>query len=92
MLLKSGTRTDKWAPAGCFLETSFAVASAIAAAKGSSVTIDSARTPILLSSFISPNYPVVECMDHEGKDEGELDLVKGEQLAVFKRFNHRSYE
>ncbi len=89
--VKSGTRTDKWVPAGCFLETSVPVASAIAAAKGSSVIIDPARTPFLLSSFISPNYPVVAFMDHEGKGEGGLNLVEGEQLAVFKRFNHWSY-
>lgn len=80
-----------WVPAGCLLETNVPVASAIAAAKGGSGTADPAKTPILPLSIISTSFPGVALMDYKKKGEEELDLIEGEQLRVFKRYNHWSY-
>lgn len=83
-----------WVPAGCLLETNVPVASAIAeatAAKGGSGSGDASKTPILPLSIISTSFPGVALMDYKKKGEEELDLVEGDQLRVFKRYNHWSY-
>ncbi|KAF9453601.1 hypothetical protein P691DRAFT_658207 [Macrolepiota fuliginosa MF-IS2] len=80
-----------WVPAGCLLETNVPVASAIAEAKGGSASGDPSKTPILPLSIISTSFPGVALMDYKKKGEEELDLVEGEQLRVFKRYNHWSY-
>lgn len=83
-----------WVPAGCLLETNVPVASAIAeatAAKGTVGSGDVSKTPILPLSIISTSFPGVALMDYKKKGEEELDLVEGEQLRVFKRYNHWSY-
>ncbi|EKM81807.1 hypothetical protein AGABI1DRAFT_70274 [Agaricus bisporus var. burnettii JB137-S8] len=82
-----------WVPAGCLLETNVPVASAIAeatAAKGTA-SGDASKTPILPLSIISTSFPGVALMDYRKKGDEELDLVEGEQLRVFKRYNHWSY-
>ncbi|KAF5362423.1 hypothetical protein D9756_002432 [Leucocoprinus leucothites] len=82
-----------WVPAGCLLETNVPVASAVAeanAAKGISGS-DSSKTPILPLSIISTSFPGVALMDYNKKGDEELELVEGDQLRVFKRYNHWSY-
>jgi len=80
-----------WVPAGCLLETNVPVASAIAEAKGNSGSGDSSRTPILPLSIISTSFSGVALMDYNKKGDEELELVEGDQLRVFKRYNHWSY-
>lgn len=83
-----------WVPAGCLLETNVPVASAIAeatAAKGTIVSGEASKTPILPLSIISTSFPGVALMDYRKKGDEELDLVEGEHLRVFKRYNHWSY-
>jgi bZIP factor len=83
-----------WVPAGCLLETNVPVASAIAAAaavKGTSGPSDVSKTPILPLSIISTSFPGIALMDYNKKGDEELELVEGDQLRVFKRYNHWSY-
>ncbi|THH30709.1 hypothetical protein EUX98_g3470 [Antrodiella citrinella] len=87
-----------WVPAGCLLETSVPVASAIAeaTARGSADTPPTTpggtgKTPILPLSILSTSFPGIALMDYKKKGEEELDLVKDDQLRVFKRYNHWSY-
>jgi protein STE50 len=82
-----------WVPAGCLLETSVPVASAIAEAKQVSgpQPESPAKTPILPLSIISTSFPGIALMDYKKKGDEELDLAKDDQLRVFKRYNHWSY-
>ncbi|KZS94608.1 hypothetical protein SISNIDRAFT_453555 [Sistotremastrum niveocremeum HHB9708] len=87
-----------WVPAGCLLETSVPVASAVAEANqrngsstGESPTSQSSRTPILPLSIISTSYPGIALMDYHKKGDEELDLKESDSLRVFKRYNHWSY-
>lgn len=73
------------------METNVPVASAIAEAKGNSGPGDSSRTPILPLSIISTSFPGIALMDYNKKGDEELELVEGDQLRVFKRYNHWSY-
>lgn len=104
-VLETDTSKQGWVPAGCLLETSVPVASAIADAKaaassrsGSAPSAGTpplspfmARTPILPLSIISTSFPGIALMDYKKKGEEELDLVKDDSLRVFKRYNHWSY-
>lgn len=82
-------------PAGCLLETSVPVATAIeqATAKGGSIspTVQPGSTPILPLSILSTSFPGVALMDYAKKGEEELTLQKDDTLRVFKRYNHWSY-
>lgn len=88
-----------WVPAGCLLETSVPVASAIAEAtaakgggnSGSPPHTPVSKTPILPLSIISTSFPGIALMDYKKKGDEELDLVKDDALRVFKRYNHWSY-
>ena len=96
-VLETDTSKQGWVPAGCLLETSVPVASAIADAKAAraspppSPSIGLGRTPILPLSIISTSFPGVALMDYKKKGEEELDLLKDDALRVFKRYNHWSY-
>ncbi|KXN86547.1 Protein STE50 [Leucoagaricus sp. SymC.cos] len=94
-IVEADTVKQGWVPAGCLLETSVPVASAIAqanAVKGSSgPNNDTSKTPILPLSIISTSFPGIALMDYNKKGEEELELVEGDQLRVFKRYNHWSY-
>ncbi|GJJ11081.1 hypothetical protein Clacol_005312 [Clathrus columnatus] len=78
-----------WVPAGCLLETSVPVASAVAEATGGNTTADG--KPILPLSIISTSFPGIALMDYTKKGDEELDLKKDDVLRVFKRYNHWSY-
>ncbi|KAH8093779.1 hypothetical protein BXZ70DRAFT_897267 [Cristinia sonorae] len=88
-----------WVPAGCLLETSVPVATAITEAILRGHSSDSpptspggtTKTPILPLSILSTSFPGIALMDYKKKGEEELDLVKDDQLRVFKRYNHWSY-
>lgn len=87
-----------WVPAGCLLETSVPVASAIAEANAAKTANGSSpphspnsKTPILPLSIISTSFPGIALMDYKKKGDEELDLVKDDPLRVFKRYNHWSY-
>ncbi|KAL1745863.1 hypothetical protein HDZ31DRAFT_73265 [Schizophyllum fasciatum] len=90
-----------WVPAGCLLETSVPVASAIAEATAATQPPATSqpptpsrgqqRTPILPLSIISTSFPGIALMDYAKKGEEELDLAKDDALRVFKRYNHWSY-
>ncbi|TCD67590.1 Protein ste50 [Steccherinum ochraceum] len=87
-----------WVPAGCLLETNVPVASAIAeaTARGHSDSPPTTpggttKTPILPLSILSTSFPGIALMDYKKKGEEELDLMKDDQLRVFKRYNHWSY-
>lgn len=87
-----------WVPAGCLLETSVPVATAIAQAYlksgstgASSPTTLPGSTPILPLSILSTSFPGIALMDYKKKGEEELDLMKDDSLRVFKRYNHWSY-
>jgi bZIP factor len=55
------------------------------------VSEDTSKTPILPLSIISTSFPGIALMDYSKKGEEELELVEGDQLRVFKRYNHWSY-
>ncbi|KIJ55679.1 hypothetical protein M422DRAFT_151475 [Sphaerobolus stellatus SS14] len=78
-----------WVPAGCLLETSVPVASAVAEATGGNMDADG--KPILPLSIISTSFPGIALMDYSKKGEAELDLKKDDLVRVFKRYNHWSY-
>ncbi|GJE91066.1 hypothetical protein PsYK624_072140 [Phanerochaete sordida] len=84
-----------WVPAGCLLETSVPVSTAIeqATAKGgaSPPATQQGSTPILPLSILSTSFPGVALMDYTKKGEEELTLQKDDTLRVFKRYNHWSY-
>ncbi|EMD38948.1 hypothetical protein CERSUDRAFT_112661 [Gelatoporia subvermispora B] len=86
------TNKQGWVPAGCLLETSVPVATAIAeaTARGSEPT-PAGTTPILPLSILSTSFPGIALMDYKKKGEEELDLEKDDSLRVFKRYNHWSY-
>jgi hypothetical protein len=100
-VVDTDTSKQGWVPAGCLLETSVPVASAIeqaTAAKGSTAsrngsppTTPVSKTPILPLSIISTSFPGIALMDYKKKGEEELDLIKDDALRVFKRYNHWSY-
>lgn len=98
-LVEPDTSKQGWVPAGCLLETSVPVASAIAEAtsRGHPSSEDSNpsdpanKTPILPLSILSTSFPGIALMDYKAKGEEELDLVKDDTLRVFKRYNHWSY-
>ncbi|KAL1700958.1 hypothetical protein EV121DRAFT_294720 [Schizophyllum commune] len=94
-------KKQAWVPAGCLLETSVPVASAIAEATAATQPNGSSqpstpsrqqqRTPILPLSIISTSFPGIALMDYAKKGEEELELAKDDALRVFKRYNHWSY-
>ncbi|EGN96627.1 hypothetical protein SERLA73DRAFT_93174 [Serpula lacrymans var. lacrymans S7.3] len=98
-IVDTDTSTQGWVPAGCLLETSVPVASAIAEATaskagnslGSPPSSPLSKTPILPLNIISTSFPGVALMDYKKKGEEELDLIKDDALRVFKRYNHWSY-
>jgi len=89
------TSKQGWVPAGCLLETSVPVASAIeqATAKGGAAvpTTQPGSTPILPLSILSTSFPGIALMEYAKKGEEELTLQKDDTLRVFKRYNHWSY-
>ncbi|EPQ56437.1 hypothetical protein GLOTRDRAFT_59689 [Gloeophyllum trabeum ATCC 11539] len=99
-VVEPDTSKQGWVPAGCLLETSVPVASAVAEAtalRGGSSNDHSPsspqakKTPILPLSIVSTSFPGVALTDYKGKGDEELDLVKDDALRVFKRYNHWSY-
>ncbi|OBZ74106.1 hypothetical protein A0H81_06013 [Grifola frondosa] len=98
-LVEPDTSKQGWVPAGCLLETSVPVATAIAEATargsmGGSISPPSSpagKTPILPLSILSTSFPGIALMDYKKKGEEELDLAKDDSLRVFKRYNHWSY-
>lgn len=94
-VVEPDTSKQGWVPAGCLLETSVPVASAIAEARGqtgdASPTSPAGKTPILPLSILSTSFPGIALMDYKKKGEEELDLAKDDSLRVFKRYNHWSY-
>ena len=94
-VVEPDTSKQGWVPAGCLLETSVPVASAIAEARGqtgdASPTSPAGKTPILPLSILSTSFPGIVLMDYKKKGEEELDLAKDDSLRVFKRYNHWSY-
>ncbi|KAJ7136817.1 hypothetical protein C8R44DRAFT_868922 [Mycena epipterygia] len=93
----TGIAQKGWVPAGCLLETSVPVASAIAEAVASeangfgSSRSGSAGLPILPSRIISTSFPGIALKTYRKKVEGELEIEKDDALRVFKRYNHWSY-
>ncbi|KZT65738.1 hypothetical protein DAEQUDRAFT_676212 [Daedalea quercina L-15889] len=91
------TSKQGWVPAGCLLETSVPVATAIAEATARGGSQHSPpqspgdRTPILPLSILSTSFPGIALMDYRKKGEEELNLAKDDYLRVFKRYNHWSY-
>ncbi|PSR76158.1 hypothetical protein PHLCEN_2v8656 [Hermanssonia centrifuga] len=99
-LIEPDTTKQGWVPAGCLLETSVPVATAIAeaTARGTSSTggvspplSPAGSTPILPLSILSTSFPGIALMEYKKKGEEELDLAKDDSLRVFKRYNHWSY-
>ncbi|KAL6306280.1 hypothetical protein BKA93DRAFT_729720 [Sparassis latifolia] len=96
-LVEPDTSKQGWVPAGCLLETSVPVATAIAEATARSSSAGSpppspaGKTPILPLSILSTSFPGIALMDYKKKGEEELDLAKDDSLRVFKRYNHWSY-
>ncbi len=99
-LVEPDTTKQGWVPAGCLLETSVPVATAIAeaTARGTSSTggvspplSPAGSTPILPLSILSTSFPGIALMEYKKKGEEELDLAKDDSLRVFKRYNHCSY-
>lgn len=84
-----------WVPAGCLLETSVPVATAIeqATARGGTAApvAQQGSTPILPLNILSTSFPGIALMDYTKKGEEELTLQKDDTLRVFKRYNHWSY-
>lgn len=100
----SDTSKQGWVPAGCLLETRIPVATAIAEAAAAggptsststsshpSSPLNPTKTPILPLNIVSTSFPGYALMDYKKKGEEELDLIKDDQLRVFKRYNHWSY-
>lgn len=93
----------KWIPAGCLLETTLPPNQAIAETwaavpPSSSPTVTSptaagasTKRPILPAHIISTSFPGITLMGYGDKGEHELNLVRGDVLRVFKRYNHWSY-
>lgn len=97
-LVEPDTSKQGWVPAGCLLETSVPVATAIAEATARGGTVSGSlpvspagSTPILPLSILSTSFPGIALMDYKKKGEEELDLAKDDSLRVFKRYNHWSY-
>ncbi|KAJ3571924.1 hypothetical protein NP233_g3440 [Leucocoprinus birnbaumii] len=94
-VLESGSRPPSkgWVPAGCLLETNVPVLSAIAEANATrSYSSDISGVPAILPHrIVSTSFPGVALMDYIKKGEEEVGLVEGDQLKVFKRYNHWSY-
>ena len=83
-------RKQGWVPAGCLLETSISVAPAIATTLSGANTPSNA--PIMPSIIVSTSYPGVALSNYRKKEgKEELDIVKDDELRVFKRYNHWSY-
>lgn len=85
-ILDSGTSQQGWVPAGCLLETSVSVAAG-SNQSGSSTF----KTPILPLHIVSTNFPGIALIDYQSKGDEELDMIKGDTLRVFKRYNHWAY-
>lgn len=96
-----------WVPAGCLLETSVppvtvAEATVLASAQpgllaalplASLVIVHSPScdAPILRRNIVSKSYPGIALMDRLLQGDHEVDLVKGDTVHVFKRYNHWIY-
>ncbi|KAH9924732.1 uncharacterized protein B0H18DRAFT_934089 [Fomitopsis serialis] len=95
--IEPDTSKQGWVPAGCLLETSVPVSTAIAEATARGGSQHSPpqspgdRTPILPLSILSTSFPGIALMDYKKKGEEELNLAKDDYLRVFKRYNHWSY-
>ncbi|THU93874.1 hypothetical protein K435DRAFT_669341 [Dendrothele bispora CBS 962.96] len=86
-----------WVPVACFLETCMPIADAVAEAAVSD-KLDSPvnitlvlSLPIKTTSIISASYAVVALVDYKAEEEEEVDLVRGDELRAFKRYNHWIY-
>ncbi|PCH44267.1 hypothetical protein WOLCODRAFT_77286 [Wolfiporia cocos MD-104 SS10] len=96
-LVEPDPEKQGWVPAGCLLETSVPVTSAIAEANarkggsGSPPQSPAGKTPILPLSILSTSFPGIALMDYQKKGDEELTLAKDDYLRVFKRYNHWSY-
>lgn len=49
------------------------------------------KKPILPLHIVSTSFPGITLMPYSDKGEHELNLVRGDVLRVFKRYNHWSY-
>ena len=79
-----------WVPAGCLLETSMPVAQAIATTRSGTYT--RFNTPIIPSIIVSTSYPGFALNNYRTKEGKEvLDIVKDDELRVFKQYKYWSY-
>lgn len=88
-IIENDASKQGWVPAGCLLETSVPVATAVAEASGANM--DTEAKPILPVNIMSTSFPGVALMDYHERGEAELDLQEGDIVRVFKRYNHWSY-
>ena len=78
------TSKQGWVPAGCLLETSVPVATAVGdartarASSSSPPTSPVSKTPILPQSILSTSFPGVALMDYKKKGDEELAHRVGE--------------
>ena len=95
------SKKSAWVPAGCLLETSVPPLSLSPEPLTSSSSINASSIPILPSYVVSVSTPGIALMDYSprngstgaggGGSTGELEVKKGAQLRILKRYNHWSY-
>jgi len=80
-------------PKGCFLETNIPIADAVSKASifYTPVITSASSQPIAVSNVITKSFSVVALVDYQGREEEELDLIRGDELQAFKRCNHWTY-
>lgn len=93
-------RTQGWVPSGALLEISIPVATAIAKAtkssrksivKSLSTSYAKSSKPILRSHILSNSFPAVGLKNYHTKGDGELALITGDLVRVYKVYNNWSY-
>lgn len=88
----TGTRKSAWVPAGCLLETNVPPLSlADFTTLSSTAPHNAANVPIEPAYVVSVSTPGVALMDYVRNGSDELDVKKGTQLRILKRYNHWSY-
>lgn len=88
----TGTRKSAWVPAGCLLETNVPPLSlADLSTLSSTAPHNAANVPIEPAYVVSVSTPGVALMDYVRNGSDELDVKKGTQLRILKRYNHWSY-
>ncbi|SCZ93173.1 BZ3500_MvSof-1268-A1-R1_Chr6-2g08507 [Microbotryum saponariae] len=88
-------RKSAWVPAGCLLETTVPPLSladpSILASSASSLPSTAANVPIEPQYVVSVSTPNIALTDFAKTRSDELDIKKGQQLRILKRYNHWSY-